>query len=73
MGRMKKTSKEYCMECVYGCGHDGGQLLVCDYFLMTGKRRGCEVGVCDKFKKGKKRREKCHIYIPPRRDENCLY
>ena len=25
----------------------------CQYMLITGKRRGCEISECDKYKKGK--------------------
>lgn len=54
MGLMKKTSKEYCMDCKY---HFGGETsgsksrVCCVYILKTGERRNCPVGFCDKFEK----------------------
>ena len=54
MERMKKTSTEYCIECKYHFGGDqkqSGSRVCCEYILKTGKRRGCPVGLCDKFKK----------------------
>ena len=54
MGRMKPTSTEYCIKCKYHLGGDersAGSRVSCQYILMTGKRRGCPVGMCNKFKK----------------------
>ena len=39
--------------------------MTCDYYLITKKRRRCEVGQCDKFEKGKPDREPIHIKITP--------
>ena len=64
MGRMTKTTKEYCISCKYHYGGGNGPsgigshtMVFCDYFLKTGKRRGCPVGKCDKweqYEKGEK-------------------
>ena len=54
MGRMKKTSKEYCITCKYHIGGDtekSTSRIACQYILKTGNRRGCPVGVCDKYEK----------------------
>ncbi len=48
MGKLVKTSLEYCRECKYATITGGGYKL-CDYYLVTGKHRDCDVGVCDKF------------------------
>ena len=50
MGRMRKTSKELCNTCKYVFKGDNS-LICCDYLLITGTRRGCEAGVCDKYEK----------------------
>lgn len=50
------TNKEICKSCHYG--KKLMPYIVCDFFLMTGKRRGCSIGVCDKYKPidGKRKR-----------------
>lgn len=42
---------ERCRECLYFCNNDCHFIVpTCDYFLITGKRRGCPAGdECDKF------------------------
>ena len=35
-----------CNKCVYYCPRTS----TCDYYIITGKRRGCSVDDCDKFK-----------------------
>lgn len=57
MGRVKmvETSPEYCINCKYHFGgddinHVAKFRICCDYLLMTGKRRKCPVGKCNKFK-----------------------
>lgn len=42
---------ERCRECLYFCSCNGHYVCpTCDYFLITGKRRGCPAGDnCDKF------------------------
>lgn len=37
--------------------------ILCDRYLITGERRGCEVGWCDKFEAGKPEREKVTIRL----------
>lgn len=62
MGEMHKTSKSYCKKCKYhGNIHMG--CMTCDYYLVTKKRRDCEVGQCDKFEKGKPDRTPLSIKI----------
>jgi hypothetical protein len=52
---MVKTSKEYCKKCeYYSGGSDETSGGCCFYIIKTGKRRGCEIGYCDKFEKKKK-------------------
>ena len=50
MAEMVKTTREYCMGCIY-CTFESknSTSYSCDYLCMTGKRRGCKVGECDKF------------------------
>lgn len=49
MSKMIKTTPKICKGCRYGtmyvdkCG--------CNYYLLTGERRGCNVGDCDKYEK----------------------
>ena len=45
------TVTERCRSCLYFCSCDGHYILpTCDYFLKTGRRRGCPAGdACDKF------------------------
>lgn len=59
-GNLIKTNKDICKKCKYHFGADGGGILCCDYLEMTGKRRNCPVGFCDKFEPiiGKRRRKK---------------
>lgn len=65
MGRMVKTTKEYCVSCKYHYGGGNGPKgfgtnisPICDYFLKTGERRGCPVGKCDKWEQYDKNRDK---------------
>jgi len=56
MGRQKmvETSKEYCKNCeYYSRGSNDASSGCCFYIVKTGKRRGCEIGYCNKFKKKK--------------------
>ena len=50
MAEMVKTTREYCMGCIY-CTFESknSTSYSCDYICMTGKRRGCKIGECDKF------------------------
>ena len=54
MGEMIKTNKDICKSCKYSCAINAGTMVVCDFFLVTGSRRGCKVGECDKYEKGKR-------------------
>ena len=56
MGEMIKTSIKYCRKCKYSYKHNQTEIM-CGYYLQTRSRRGCPVGMCDKFeKKGRKKR-----------------
>lgn len=56
MGEMTKTSVKYCRKCIYSYKHSQTEIM-CGYYLQTRLRRGCPVGMCDKFeKKGRKKR-----------------
>lgn len=56
-GELVETSEELCSFCKYFSSMSGGTFPVCDYYLVTGKMRGCKQGTCDKFEKfeGKRR------------------
>lgn len=48
MEEMRITSQKYCSKCLYyspGSSND----WCCAYYSITKKRRGCKVGMCDKF------------------------
>lgn len=47
MSEMKKTTIAYCKGCVYNMTISS-TVIACDYMHMTGQRRGCPVGYCDK-------------------------
>lgn len=51
LGELVKTCTELCSCCNYGTRMGGDSLIVCDYYLMTKKLRGCKSGECDKFEK----------------------
>ncbi len=58
MGEMTKTSVKYCRKCKYSYNQSQTEIM-CGYYSKTGLRRGCPVGMCDKFeKKGRKRKVK---------------
>lgn len=54
MSKMQKTTRTLCQQCKYSLsvGNSAGckYSVTCAYLEVTGKRRGCEVGLCDKFK-----------------------
>ena len=55
MGEMTKASVKYCRKCKYAYKHNQTEVM-CGYYLQTRLRRGCPVGMCDKFeKKGRKK------------------
>lgn len=45
---MDKTSSRYCQKCKYRVS-DRSYGSICQYIVMTHKRRDCPVGWCDKF------------------------
>lgn len=56
MGEMTKTSVKYCRKCKYAYKNNQTEVM-CGYYLQTRLRRGCPVGMCDKFeKRGRKKR-----------------
>ena len=58
MGEMTKTSTKYCRKCKYSWKHSDTDIIY-GYIVDTKMRRGCPVGMCDKFeKKGRKRKVK---------------
>ena len=61
MGEMQKTSIRLCKTCVYSRTVCATMNMSCDYFLITGHRRGCKVGECDKYEKSETKRipKKC--------------
>ena len=68
MAEMVKTTREYCMGCIY-CTFESknSTSYSCDYLCMTGKRRGCKVGECDKFverEKGTVKRTNPNTFVP---------
>lgn len=57
---MIQVNKKICKTCKYCCIYDGNGPSICDYYLMTGKRRKCPVGWCNHYEKrtaGKKRKK----------------
>ena len=68
MGEMVKTTREYCMGCIYSTYESKNSTSYsCDYLCMTGKRRGCKVGECDKFverEKGTVKRINPNTFVP---------
>ena len=55
MGKMIKVDPSVCVKCKYHTGgvNDNRSYVCCYYYVLTGKRRGCKVGECDKFEEGK--------------------
>ena len=68
MGEIVKTTREYCMGCIYSTFESKNSTSYsCDYLCMTGKRRGCKVGECDKFverEKGTVKRTNPNNFVP---------
>lgn len=48
--KMMKTSNRKCAECLYSTGGEKNG-TICFYYIITKKRRNCEIGFCDKYKK----------------------
>ena len=57
-----------CEKCYYQDGRVGS----CDYFLVTGKRRGCSPKNCDKFKPKDKVGRRSSIALPCVRPETYI-
>lgn len=52
---MVKTSTKYCRKCRYSWKHSNTE-IICGYIVETKMRRGCPVGMCDKYEPvGRKR------------------
>lgn len=52
-----KCTKAVSRKCIYGSDYAPGETALCNYILITGKRRGCPACACDKFKQGKKKKK----------------
>ena len=48
---MIPVNSKVCKTCKYGCIFDGNGQAFCDYYLMTGKRRGCPYGWCNHYER----------------------
>lgn len=60
----------YCEPCVYSRVNDQYGLTLCNYIIITGKRRGCPAGKgCDKRIIGEKKRTIESIIFRGRRDD----
>ena len=59
MAELQKTSFEMCSNCKYYYDYAPSvkpsntqpKQAMCGYYAITGKRRGCKVGECNKFEK----------------------
>ena len=49
---MNPTLKGQCMR--KNCAYHSKSVGSCDYLLITGRRRGCSIEDCDKYRKKKK-------------------
>lgn len=65
---MEKTSMDYCRKCKYSStSSSNSSYLSCDYYFMTGNRRNCKVGECDKHKprkEGMVKRMNPNTFVP---------
>ena len=52
---MEKVDRWKCLTCKYG-NTANGYTVYCDYLGMTGKRRNCPYGMCDKYEDGRQKR-----------------
>ena len=48
---MIPVNSKVCKSCKYSCTYDGSGAPICDYLLMTGKRRKCPVGWCNHYER----------------------
>lgn len=54
---MIRVDKKMCKSCKHSSSHSHGSIdVICNYILDTGHRRGCPVGWCNKYEKGKRKR-----------------
>lgn len=59
MSEMLKTSQEMCAKCKHGSWHNiPERIVVCNYLLDTGRLRNCEIGECDKYEEGRRRKSR---------------
>ena len=58
MAEMKKTSNNLCKGCIYSSTNSATSTVICNYILITGRRRGCKLGECDKYEKGNRKKSK---------------
>lgn len=65
---MEKTSMDYCRKCKYSsASSSNSSYLSCDYYFMTGNRRNCKVGECDKYEsreQGTVKRINSNTHVP---------
>ena len=50
---MIEATHKVCRSCKYHGALNGVSQINCDYFLTTGNKRLCPVGLCDKYEPGK--------------------
>lgn len=58
---MIQVNNKICRTCKYSCMYNGVGQALCDYYLVTGKRRKCPVGWCNHYEKladGQRRNKK---------------
>ena len=60
MGEMIKTSIKYCRKCIYSYKHSQTEVMR-GYYSQTGLRRGCPVGMCDKFEKRDRKKRRVQL------------
>ena len=53
---MEKVDRWKCLTCKYGYT-ENRYTVYCDYLIMTGKRRNCPYGMCDKYEDGRQNKE----------------
>ena len=59
---LKVCNQKICKKCAYrGIAIAG--TITCDYISITGKKRGCPAGDCDKFIKGNPSKKKNHVRL----------
>lgn len=61
---MIPVNNKVCRSCRYVCMYDGNGQTICDYYLMTGKRRKCPVGWCNHYERltvGQRRKKKKNV------------